>query len=783
MVNLSGGVVWCYRDNKWVPLQLSSIRLHGVLTQAHWTAISEFLRRVANKELILQDNCFTELTEKHKQLMLQQQDDNKAQNENVINLVNERKVSLGQIPEDKIVEHPRRPSMPELRSIDRDNLFINNLLKSQTDDKKTDRISKENDEIVLRLLKKYLKYSKDALDNEIVSAIEKIPDEEVLNRSRKMSTVEFEHPKSRKISTIELEHPGSEETRHRSRKMSYVPKEDKIYENLNELPLDSLEEENNRTEHIIRWLKQQNSQISFDHIPTRRHSAVEMPVSSPTDSRKSSLAERKSSSSGFESRKSSLTTPSTPESRKSSWCDSTGASRKSSVGSNSSGSECDEGDGGGSLSQWQRFLRKHVSPKNSERRLKKQWQAWSRNRRKLSSSSDSAVGDLASQPWYFRKIKRIEAEKKLLLPENEHGAFLIRDSESRHNDYSLSVRDGDTVKHYRIRQLDEGGFFIARRTTFRTLQELVAYYSKDADGLCVNLCKPCVQVEKPQPEGLSHRTRDQWEIERSSLKFIRKLGHGQFGEVWEGMWNNTTPVAIKTLKPGTMDPKDFLAEAQIMKKLRHAKLIQLYAVCTVEEPIYIITELMRNGSLLDYLQGKGKGLKLQQLIDMAAQIAAGMAYLESQNYIHRDLAARNVLVADGNVVKIADFGLARLIKEDEYEARVGARFPIKWTAPEAANYSKFSIKSDVWSFGILLTELVTYGRIPYPGMTNAEVLHQVEHGYRMPAPPNCPPALYEIMLECWNRDPMRRPTFETLQWKLEDFFTMEGSEYKEASAY
>jgi fyn-related kinase len=184
-----------------------------------------------------------------------------------------------------------------------------------------------------------------------------------------------------------------------------------------------------------------------------------------------------------------------------------------------------------------------------------------------------------------------------------------------------------------------------------------------------------------------------------------------------------------------MDPKDFLAEAQIMKKLRHPKLVQLYAVCTLEEPIYIITELMKYGSLLEFLQGKGRALKLPQLIDMSAQIAAGMAYLESQNYIHRDLAARNILVGENNIVKIADFGLARLIKEDEYEARVGARFPIKWTAPEAANYSKFSIKSDVWSFGILLTELVTYGRIPYPGMTNAEVLHQVEHGYRMPCPP------------------------------------------------
>lgn len=481
-------------------------------------------------------------------------------------------------------------------------------------------------------------------------------------------------------------------------------------------------------------------------------------------------------------------------------------------------------------SKWHDIVKRHLQLLKNDKGFRRQRGSWMRTARRLSGSVvhnnnrsiDASLEldvKLNSMPWYFRKIKRIEAEKKLLLPENEHGAFLIRDSESRHNDFSLSVRDGDTVKHYRIRQLDEGGFFIARRTTFRTLQELVEHYSQDADGLCVSLNKACVQVEKPVTEGLSHRTRDQWEIDRSSLKFVRKLGHGQFGEVWEGLWNNTTPVAIKTLKSGTMDPKDFLAEAQIMKKLRHSKLIQLYAVCTLEEPIYIITELMKNGSLLDYLQatmvdpirilkwqeyrsagseatvkeflklyphkesGKGRGLKLQQLIDMAAQIAAGMAYLESQNYIHRDLAARNVLVAESNVVKIADFGLARLIKEDEYEARVGARFPIKWTAPEAANYSKFSIKSDVWSFGILLTELVTYGRIPYPGMTNAEVLHQVEHGYRMPCPPSCPAALYEIMLECWHKDPLKRPTFETLQWKLEDFFTMDNSEYKEASAY
>ncbi|XP_072170471.1 tyrosine-protein kinase Src42A-like [Diadema setosum] len=393
------------------------------------------------------------------------------------------------------------------------------------------------------------------------------------------------------------------------------------------------------------------------------------------------------------------------------------------------------------------------------------------------------VQSLESEPWFFGSIKRMDAEKKLLLPQNEHGSFLIRESESRVGDYSLSVRDGDTIKHYRIRQLDEGGYFIARRCTFSALVELVQHYQQDADGLCVNLRRPCVLVEKPQTRGLSYNTVDQWEIPRTSLQLKRLLGTGQFGEVWEGLWNNTTPVAIKTLKNDTMNTDDFLKEAQIMKKLRHPKLIQLYAVCTRDQPIYIVTELMVNGSLLEFLQSpKGHSLQLRILIDMAAQVAAGMAYLESQNYIHRDLAARNVLVGENNICKVADFGLARVIKDEIYESHVGAKFPIKWTAPEAANYHAFTIKSDVWSFGILLTEIITYGRIPYPGMTNKEVLDNVDRGYRMPCPPGCPPELYEIMLECWKSKAMDRPTFETLQWKLEEFFVMEGEQYREASS-
>ncbi|XP_061796099.2 proto-oncogene tyrosine-protein kinase Src isoform X1 [Nerophis lumbriciformis] len=408
---------------------------------------------------------------------------------------------------------------------------------------------------------------------------------------------------------------------------------------------------------------------------------------------------------------------------------------------------------------------------------------------------------IQAEEWYFGKITRRDSERILLNLQNRRGTFLVRESETTKGAYCLSVLDYDNtkglnVKHYKIRKLDSGGFYITSRTQFTSLQQLVFHYRSEdsphwrspgvllridvsflpehSDGLCHALTDVC-PVAKPQTQGLA---RDAWEIPRESLRLDLKLGQGCFGEVWMGTWNGTTRVAIKTLKPGTMSPEAFLQEAQVMKKLRHEKLVQLYAVVS-EEPIYIVTEYMSQGSLLDFLKGEaGKMLRLPQLVDMAAQIAAGMAYVERMNYVHRDLRAANILVGDNLVCKVADFGLARLIEDNEYTARQGAKFPIKWTAPEAALYGRFTIKSDVWSFGVLLTELATKGRVPYPGMVNREVLDQVERGYRMPCPSECPGSLHELMLSCWRKDPEERPTFEYLQGFLEDYFTSTEPQYQ-----
>lgn len=264
---------------------------------------------------------------------------------------------------------------------------------------------------------------------------------------------------------------------------------------------------------------------------------------------------------------------------------------------------------------------------------------------------------------------------------------------------------------------------------------------------------------------------DKWEIPRSEIQLIGKLGSGNFGEVFYGKWRNDIDVAVKTLRPG-MSKQAFLQEASIMKELIHSHLVTLYAVCSQEEPIYIVQEYMPRGNLLDYLrETDDKILNLNDFIYIIAQITLGMLYMETKKFIHRDLAARNILLGENNYVKICDFGLARKLIDNEYSPKQGSLLPVKWTAPEAIIYGKFSIKSDVWSYGILLMEIFTYGQVPYPGMHSREVIEQIERGYRMPKPANhnLPHDIYHLMLQCWDAVPEKRPKFEFLNQYFEGY--------------
>uniref|UniRef100_A0A8B9LTR8 Tyrosine-protein kinase n=1 Tax=Astyanax mexicanus TaxID=7994 RepID=A0A8B9LTR8_ASTMX len=373
-----------------------------------------------------------------------------------------------------------------------------------------------------------------------------------------------------------------------------------------------------------------------------------------------------------------------------------------------------------------------------------------------------------SQPWFFGKLNRFESISHLMSAENGDGAFLVRLSESDNVGHVLSVKVNNRAKHFKIYKMDSG-FFVDQSRCFPTLQKLIEYYQTHRLASVDRLGKPCIRKE-PQPQDLSHTTVDEWELPKDDFTLEEQLGSGFFADVYRGKWKNRINVAIKILKNNaSLNQREFHLEVQVLKRLRHRHLISLFAICTSSTPYYIITELMEKGNLLDFLRStEGGALDLVSVIDMAAQVADGMSYLEEQNSIHRDLAARNVLVGEGYICKVADFGLARFIKEPIYISEE-KKIPYKWTAPEAITHNRFSNKSDVWSFGILLYEIVTYGGNPYPGFTSSEAVRQItQYNYRMSAPPKCPRFVYEIMMSCWSTNPEDRPDFKRLKSDLEN---------------
>ncbi|XP_070540240.1 fibroblast growth factor receptor 2-like isoform X3 [Ptychodera flava] len=285
----------------------------------------------------------------------------------------------------------------------------------------------------------------------------------------------------------------------------------------------------------------------------------------------------------------------------------------------------------------------------------------------------------------------------------------------------------------------------------------------------------------------------EWEVVRDNITLQEPLGEGAFGQVLKAQAKNiqgierSITVAVKMLKASATERElsDLVQEMNMMKSIgKHRNIINLLGCCTQDGPLFVIVEYAPNGNLRDFLRAKRPpnpnydSEKLQMMIgctpllnkdllSFAYEITKAMDFLSSKRCIHRDLAARNVLVADGNVMKVADFGLARDIQNiDYYRKTTDGRLPVKWMAPEALFDRKYSPQSDVWSFGILLWEIMTLGGTPYPSVPVEKLFEFLKSGKRMEQPQGCSLEIYHVMRECWQTMPNKRPTFHDLN---EDF--------------
>nr|XP_054489222.1 fibroblast growth factor receptor 3 [Agelaius phoeniceus] len=294
-----------------------------------------------------------------------------------------------------------------------------------------------------------------------------------------------------------------------------------------------------------------------------------------------------------------------------------------------------------------------------------------------------------------------------------------------------------------------------------------------------------------------------WELTRSRLTLGKPLGEGCFGQVVmaeaigidKDKPNKAITVAVKMLKDDATDKdlSDLVSEMEMMKMIgKHKNIINLLGACTQDGPLYVLVEYASKGNLREYLRARRppgmdysfdtcklpeEQLTFKDLVSCAYQVARGMEYLASQKCIHRDLAARNVLVTEDNVMKIADFGLARDVHNiDYYKKTTNGRLPVKWMAPEALFDRVYTHQSDVWSFGVLLWEIFTLGGSPYPGIPVEELFKLLKEGHRMDKPANCTHDLYMIMRECWHAVPSQRPTFKQLVEDLDRVLTVTSTD-------
>jgi len=356
---------------------------------------------------------------------------------------------------------------------------------------------------------------------------------------------------------------------------------------------------------------------------------------------------------------------------------------------------------------------------------------------------------LEEELWFHGVLPREEVVRLL----QHDGDFLVR--ETTRNDEKqtvLSVMWG-SPKHF-IVQLSPEGLFRFEGPAFNTIQELIIHQFQSGNPVT---SRSGAILKSPV-------LREKWELNNDDVELIDKIGRGNFGDVYKARLKpQNMSVAVKTCKVTLPDEqkKKFLQEGRILKQYEHPNIVRFIGICVQKQPIMIVMELVPGGSLLNYLRSSADKLSIKALLGMCVDAASGMEYLESKNCIHRDLAARNCLVGDTNTVKISDFGMSR--EEEEYIVSDGLKqIPIKWTAPEALNYGKYTSLCDVWSYGVLAWEIFSKGGTPYQGMTNTRARELIDSGYRMPAPEGTPDEIYQLMLRCWQYESEDRPHFSEI---------------------
>ncbi|XP_020813153.1 tyrosine-protein kinase Fer isoform X4 [Drosophila serrata] len=366
------------------------------------------------------------------------------------------------------------------------------------------------------------------------------------------------------------------------------------------------------------------------------------------------------------------------------------------------------------------------------------------------SISLSTNRPLYEEEWFHGVLPREEVVRLL----NNDGDFLVRETiRNEESQIVLSVC-WNGHKHFIVQTTGEGNFRF-EGPPFASIQELIMHQYHSELPVTV---KSGAILRRPV-------CRERWELSNDDVVLLERIGRGNFGDVYKAKLKSTKlDVAVKTCRMTLPDEqkRKFLQEGRILKQYDHPNIVKLIGICVQKQPIMIVMELVLGGSLLTYLRKNSNGLTNRQQMGMCRDAAAGMRYLESKNCIHRDLAARNCLVDLEHCVKISDFGMSR--EEEEYIVSDGMKqIPVKWTAPEALNFGKYTSQCDVWSYGILMWEIYSKGDTPYSGMSNSRARERIDtEGYRMPTPENTPAEMYRLMLKCWAADAESRPHFDEI---------------------